>query len=95
MTPSGQLEVWFPTPLFYLPFGTAVTIQDVVKGLTGCTIVSRAFPCLSRFRRWPKPCSEHFFICHIPEHWPPNDRFDTPVGGPMRFQWTLDLAISQ
>jgi hypothetical protein len=81
MTADGELQVWFPEPLMTLEDGTPVTIQQVVKGHTGCVSLEGPFPVFGGSFDGQRFSAESTFDCEIPEHWPDNYLFETPVEG--------------
>ena len=85
MTSSGQLQLWYPDWL---------GIEDMVKGHTGCMFIAGVFPVYHGSFDVQSLVADTSFTCLIPEYWPPNDLFPTPVDGPVHWQWTIDLAIS-
>jgi hypothetical protein len=94
MTPDGELQVWFPEPLMVLEDGTALTIQDVVMGHIGCTSLDGPFPVFDGSFDGQDFYADSTFDCEIPEHWPANDLFETPVDGLLNFKWTYDLTMA-
>lgn len=85
MTPSGALKVWYPDDL---------PIEDMVKEHTGCTFIAGTFPVYHGSFDGQDLVADTIFNCMIPEYWPANDLFPTPVDGPVHWQWTIDLTIS-
>jgi len=94
MTTNGELQLWFPEPLMTLEDGTALTIQDVVIGQTGCTSLDGPFPLFTGSFDGQSFYAESTFDCEIPEHWPDNDLFETPVDGLLNWKWTYDLTMA-
>lgn len=85
MTPRGQIKLWYPDWL---------GIEDIVMAHTGCTFIAGAFPVYHGSFDGQSFVAYTTFTCMIPEYWPPNDLFPTPVDGPMHWQWTIDLTSS-
>ena len=94
MTTNGELQLWFPEPLMTLEDGTELTIQDVVIGHTGCTSLDGPFPLFAGSFDGQSFYAESTFDCEIPEHWPDNHIFETPVDGLLNWKWTFDLAMA-
>lgn len=94
MAPGGKLQVWFPEPLMTLEDGTPITIQQVVMGHTGCTSLEGPFPVFDGSFDGQSFYAESTFDCEIPEHWPDNDIFETPVDGLLNWKWTYDLTMA-
>ena len=94
MTAGGELQLWFPEPFMVLEDGTPITIQDVVMGHTGCTSLDGPFPVFNGSFDGQDFYAESTFDCEIPEHWPDNDLFETPVDGLLNWKWTFDLTMA-
>ena len=94
MTAGGELQLWFPEPLLTLEDGTPITIQEVVIGHTGCTSLDGPFPVFDGSFDGHDFYAESTFDCEIPEHWPDNDLFETPVDGLLNWKWSYDLTVA-
>lgn len=94
MTADGELQLWFPEPLMTLEDGTPITIQEFVIAHTGCTSLEGPFPVFDGSFDGQSFYAESTFDCEIPEHWPDNDLFETPVDGLLNWKWTFDLAMA-
>jgi hypothetical protein len=94
MTAGGELQLWFPEPLMVLQDGTPLTIQQVVMGHTGCTSLDGPFPVFDGSFDGQSFYAESTFDCEIPEHWPDNDLFETPVDGLLNWKWSYDLTVA-
>lgn len=84
MTPSGSLKLSMPD---FIP------IVDIVQGHTGCSVVG-PFPKYQGMLRDGVLHAQTHFYSQCNEEWPPNDLFETPQDGPVHWEWTFHLEVS-
>jgi hypothetical protein len=84
-TPSGVLRMVHTMP-------TAEMLRTIVAGHLGCTI-SGPFPVFSGRFDGTRLVASTMFNGQCREHWEANKIFPTPVDGPIRATWKMDLRV--
>lgn len=94
MTKGGTIKVSYPVP--FIP-GTDFKVTDIIQGHTGCELFGPGIQkgtlvFIGNFNGNRLKATANFMSkCEV--EWEPNDLFDTPVDGPIKWKWSFDLTV--
>ena len=94
ITNGGVIKASYPVPM--IP-ETDIAITDIIAGHTGCQlfgpgIEQRTLVFIGYFNGERLKASA-FFMSKCDVEWGANDLFETPVDGPVKWRWSLDLEV--
>jgi hypothetical protein len=88
ISPCGVVKMAYVNP-------PVDVVRQIVEGHTGGTISGDDFGVFFGTFDGARLHAVMRFYTAQPIHWPANDIFETPVVGPVRWKWTIDLLVDE